>query len=89
MAINEQMLLIIKSFTLGSMGYCHPRMHHYLHVVMNLLLSLLHLKNWSLFSVMRVRYTPMMTRVGCGMRKTKLLSNLKVKEGINGELFHR
>ena len=61
--------------------YCHPRMHCHLHVVMNLLLSLLHLKNWSLFSMMRVRFTPMMTRVGCGVRKTKLLPNLKAKDG--------
>ena len=77
MAINEQMLLIIESFTLGIIRYCHPHMHHYLHVVMNLLFSLLHLKNWSLFSVMRVRFTPMMTRGWMCDEKEKIVIKLK------------
>ena len=81
MVMNDQMWLIKGSFTLGSMRYCLPHMRHHLRVMMSLLLSLLRLKNWSSFSMMRVCFTPMMIRVGCGVKKTKLLLNLKAKEG--------
>ena len=81
MVMRDRMLWIIESFTLGSMRYWLPHMHHLLHAVMNHLLSPQRKKNWSSFFMMKVLITPTMTKVGCEVKRIKLLLNPKAKGG--------